>query len=135
MKTFAQLDAGVVHGMLQAVAAPAVVPVGRSFVDVTDRVVNMFDLYDAATDTFTPPSQPNYGNTVSPRDFLLLFTLAERKAIRAAARTDSDVEDVMHLAEASQSVRLKHPNTLASLGLLVSKGLLTEARKTEISNS
>lgn len=134
MKTFAQLDAGVVHGMLQAVAAPAVVPVGRSFVDVTDRVVNMFDLYDAATNTFwAPAAAPDYGETVDVRTFLLRFTAAERKAARNLAKTDEDVADFMAIAQVPVPIRLQHPLTLAGLDLLVARGILTPARKAAIS--
>lgn len=107
------------------------------FVDVTNRPdARLGDRYDLDTDTFTPPPPPpDYGATVGPRDFLLLFTPAERKAIRAMAKVDEDVADVMALAETPQPIRLKHPTTIASLDLLVTKGLLTAVRAAAIQNS
>lgn len=100
------------------------------FVDVTDRpdaVVG--STYDATSDTFTaPPPPPDFGATVDPREFMLLFTLSERKAIRNLAKTDEDVADFMALAQVPVPIRLKHPNTLAGLALLVQRGVISQAR-------
>jgi hypothetical protein len=52
MKRFAQIDNGVVTGILQSGDAPTVLPQGRIFVDVTDNPsVREFDRYDGATFT------------------------------------------------------------------------------------
>lgn len=105
------------------------------FVDMTNRTDGQIgDGYDAASDTFTPPpAPPDYGKTVSPREFLLLFTAAERKGIRAAGKTDDDIADWYELAMGpAEPIRLKHPQTLAGLQVLVAKGLLTASRRDAI---
>lgn len=105
------------------------------FIDVTTRPGALVGFsYDPATDTFAAPAAPpNYGRAVSVRDFLQLFTAAERKAIRVAAGTDDDVADWYALATAgSERIRLRHPTTIAGLQFLVAKGLLTAARRDAI---
>lgn len=136
MKKFAQIDNGVVTGHLETSGNHfANLPAGRVMLAV-DAFPPLLSTYDEATGTFAPPlPPPDFGATVGPRDFLLLFTQVERKAIRAAAKVDDDVADVMALAEAPQAIRLKHPTTIASLTVLVSKGLLTQARADAITNA
>lgn len=104
------------------------------FLDVTDRPEAQVGMtYDVATDTFTaPPAPPDYGATVSARDFLQRFTSVERKAIRNAAKADDDVADWLALATLPEPIRLKHPTTLGGLDFLVAKGLLTAARRAAI---
>ena len=103
------------------------------FVDVSKRPAQVGMTYDAATDTFTPPpAPPDYGKTVSAREFLQLFTGPERKAIRLAAKTDDDVADWFALAQVPEPIRLKHPTTIGGLAFVVAKGLLTSARRDAI---
>lgn len=64
--------------------------------------------------------------------FLLRFTAEERAAFRAAALTDPMVADFQQLAQAAQEVINTDPMTVAGMNYLVSVGLLTEQRKTEI---
>lgn len=135
MKKFVQLDGGVVTAYLETDDAPSKLPAGRAFAEV-DEFPALLSTYDSATKRFTPPpAPPDFGATVGPRDFLLLFTADERKAIRRRAATDEDVADVIKLAETPQPIRLKHPTTLASLAVLAAKGLITSARVTEIQNA
>lgn len=105
-----------------------------TFVDVTDRKDAQVGMtYDAATDTFSAPAAPpDYGKTVSAREFLQLFTGPERKAIRLAAKTDDDVADWLALAQVPEPIRLKHPTTIGGLNFVVAKGLLTQARRDAI---
>lgn len=105
-----------------------------TFLDVTNRPeAQVGHAYDPVTDTFTPPPlPPDYGRTVSPREFLRLFTPQERIAFRNAAKTDDLVADFAALAQVPEPIRLKHPDTVAGLGLLVAKGLLTAARRDAI---
>lgn len=107
------------------------------FVDVTDTPeAQVGHSYDSQTGTFTPPpAPPDYGRTVDAREFLQLFTQAERKAIRNAGKTDDDVSDWYALASVPLPIRLKHPTTMAGLNFLISKGLLTIARRDVILNS
>lgn len=104
-----------------------------TFLDVTDRDAKVGDTYDPATDTFSPPpAPPDYGKTISAREFLQLFTGPERKAIRLAAKTDDDVADWLALAQVPEPIRLKHPTTLGGLNFVMAKGLLTQARRDAI---
>lgn len=105
-----------------------------TFLDVTDRPDAQVGMtYDADSDTFTPPpAPPDYGRTVSPREFLQLFTATERKNIRNAAKTDDDVADWLALAQVPEPIRLQHPTTISGLNFLVSKSLLTSARRDAI---
>jgi hypothetical protein len=106
-----------------------------TFLDVTDRPDNpqVGMTYDADSDRFTPPpAPPDYGRTVSPREFLQLFTATERKNIRNAAKTDDDVADWLALAQVPEPIRLQHPTTISGLNFLVSKSLLTSARRDAI---
>lgn len=106
------------------------------FVDVTDRPdCGVLDLYDRETDTFShPPPPPDYGQSVDAREFMLLFTQAERKAIRNAAKLDEDVADFMELVRVPVPIRLKHPVTQAGLASLVTKNLLAAPRAIAIQN-
>jgi hypothetical protein len=61
-----------------------------------------------------------------------LFTGPERKAIRLAAKTDDDVADWFAIAQVPEPIRLKHPTTIGGLNFIVSKGLLTAARRDAI---
>ncbi|CAB4187540.1 hypothetical protein UFOVP1601_39 [uncultured Caudovirales phage] len=106
-----------------------------TFLDVSDRkdAPQVGHRYDAASDTFTPPSAPpDYGRTVSAREFLQLFTSTERKAIRAAGKTDEDIADWFAIAQVPEPIRLKHPTTIGGLNFIVAKGLLTAARRDAI---
>lgn len=107
-----------------------------TFVDVTERPsAQVGDSYNGFTDTFTAPTVPDYGATVDARAFQLLFTTAERIAIRTAAASNEVIADWARLAELPLPIRLKHPNTLAGLAGLVAATLLTEERATAISNN
>jgi len=64
--------------------------------------------------------------------FLLRFTQQERSAYRAAAQTDDLVADFLNLATAAQEVVNDDPMTVAGMDYLVSIGILTPQRKSEI---
>jgi hypothetical protein len=77
MKRFAQIDAGIVAGIMWADRAPAVVPDGRTFVDITDRGdIRTLDHYDVETDTFTRPT-PRVNRRLTHADVLSLLTPSE----------------------------------------------------------
>lgn len=118
---------------------PAPPDLSWTFLDVTNRPDAQVGMtYDAETDTFAPPpAPPDYGKAVGPRDFLRLFTSAERKAARNMADRrhatyDADVEDFMALAAVPEPIRLNHPATVQGLGLLVVKGVITAERRDAI---
>jgi hypothetical protein len=145
MRTFLEYDtvSGSVCGILVAASKP---PAGhrRGFVDVTGREddARRATRYDSATDALelppVLPPPPDYGPAISPVAFALLFTQAEREALRAYVKNNeplaSKVEDFDDLSRRAAEVRLQHPATQAGLSVLVAAGILTEARKTAISS-
>jgi hypothetical protein len=65
-------------------------------------------------------------------EFLNRFTPVERKLIWARSKTDEDIADFLMLSQAAQEVVSDDPATIAGMGLLVSKNILTAARKDAI---
>jgi len=65
-------------------------------------------------------------------EFLNRFTAEERSALRAAAKTDDAVADLLLLVQAAQEVISNDPVTVSGMSYLVASGLITEERKTEI---
>jgi hypothetical protein len=64
-----------------------------------------------------------------------MFTLAERKALRAAARENEDLEDFLDLLNAAGEVHIDDPRMMAGLDAFVSAGILTAERRAEIAES
>jgi hypothetical protein len=65
-------------------------------------------------------------------EFLSRLTPTERNDIRIAAQTDSNVADLLELAQAAQVIETDDPATINGMDYLVSIGIFTEARKLEI---
>lgn len=81
-----------------------------------------------------PPEQVATPPKVSPVEFKLLFTSAERVAIKAARASDPVVDDFYDIIE---DPRLTHvdlglQSTKDALGYMASRGLLTAERVEEI---
>lgn len=81
-----------------------------------------------------PTPAPTESPKVSPVEFKLLFTSAERVAIKAARANDPVIDDFYDIVE---DPRLTHvdlglQSTHGALSYMVSEGLLTEARRDEI---
>ena len=77
--------------------------------------------------------EPNYPK-VSPVEFKMLFTSPERVAIREARASDAVIDDFYDIVE---DPRLTHvdlglKSTQDALDYMVSKGLISDERKTEI---
>ena len=68
--------------------------------------------------------------SITARDFLRLFTVSERIAIRAS--TDPVVGDFLFLLQMEPTVNLKSPDVYAGLDYLTAQGLLAAGRKAEI---
>jgi hypothetical protein len=78
---------------------------------------------------------PTIPATISRAAFVMLFSSAQRAAIRAyrKANNDDQIEDFYELLElAGDTVSLGHPLILAGLQLLVSKGLITQPEAARI---
>jgi hypothetical protein len=111
------------------------VPPDGVFVNVSDRPsVSAGMHYDAEQDVFTAPvvTAVDYGRSLGVREFFRLFTPGEFSGVMAAASSDPDVRYWLTLAQIPEPIRLKHPDTLAGLALLVGKGLLSSERRATI---
>ena len=65
-------------------------------------------------------------------EFLNRFTAEERSTLRAAAKTDDAVADLLLLVQAAQEVISNDPVTVSGMSYLVAGGLITDERKREI---
>lgn len=135
MRRQLQIQNGIIHGEWRGSGGVPVPPDGSwTFLEVTDRPEAQAGMrYDAATDTFSAPLPPP--TVLGYYDFIQLFTLAERKALRALAATDADVADTVDLLRAAPAIPLKAAKIGAMLTQLVTAGVLTAARRTAILNA
>ena len=81
-----------------------------------------------------PEPTPSEAAKVSPVEFKLLFTSAERVAIKAARATDPVIDDFFEIVE---DPRLTHvdlglKSTRDAIGYLAAQNLITAERATEI---
>jgi hypothetical protein len=67
-----------------------------------------------------------------PQDFMGRFTVAEETAIRARAMSDASMLTFLARVERARTVCLSHPDTIAGMNYILSLGLITAARHTEI---
>ncbi len=85
----------------------------------------------AKTWAANPPVEPEV-TVMTHLAFRKRFTFDERTAIETAAITDPEVRTVQKDFESAQEIDLTYPDTIQGVGLLVAKGLLTQARANEI---
>ena len=69
---------------------------------------------------------------LSPLNFACLFTFAEEEAIDVLADTNRTLKGWMWRLSLATTVNLDHPDVVNGTAYLVSKGLLTPARRTAI---
>ncbi len=131
MKRQLQIRNGVAQSEWQGSGGMPVPPDGTyTFLDVTDRpdaLVGM--LYDAATDTFSPAPVPRK-TRVTKSQVISVLTPAEWQI--ATTSTDADVEWGMAQFQLADHVDLADPQFVTLMTGLVSKGIVTAARATEI---
>ncbi len=131
MKRQLQIRNGVAQSEWQGSGGMPVPPDGTyTFLDVTDRpdaLVGM--LYDAATDTFSPAPVPRK-TRVTKSQVISVLTPAEWQI--ATTSTDADVEWGMAQFQLADHVDLADPQFATLMTGLVSKGIVTAARATEI---
>ena len=70
------------------------------------------------------------GTRLRPRDFLHLFTAAERKAMRESAL--DAVQQLREEIQTAEYIERGHPDTEAGIDALVAAGLLTADRAAKI---
>ena len=81
-----------------------------------------------------PAPSPSEAPKVSPVEFKLLFTSAERVAIKAARATDQVIDDFYDIVEDPRltNVDLGLKSTRDAIGYLAAQNLITAERATEI---
>lgn len=114
--------------------------IAKDFVEVPDAVQTGWVRVDGnwqAPETVQPePETPvlTAAPTVSPVEFMLLFTSPERVAIKAARPTDPVIDDFFDLIEDPRltEIRLDAQSTLDALDYFVGKKMIATARKNQI---
>lgn len=101
-------------------------PPGRSFIPVPSGSAIGKRWNGSAFEPYTPAAS----RILSPLDFARLFTQAEDDAIEASA--DATVKFLRRRLQLAQAVNLDHADVVNGTSVLVSKGLLTAARRTAI---
>ncbi|MFC7611721.1 hypothetical protein [Teichococcus aestuarii] len=107
-----------------------------------DQASQVLEGWRCEAGTFLPPLPPEAPpptpiRVITPRQFRLRFTLAERGAItlaasRALAAGDATLQVFLDDLAASQEVELDHPDLAAGVQALVTAGLIDAARAAEI---
>ena len=90
--------------------------------------------WEAPAPSPEPEPTPSEATKVSPVEFKLLFTSAERVAIKAARATDQVIDDFYDIVEDPRLtfVDLGLRSTQDALSYMVAQGLLTDERRSEI---
>jgi hypothetical protein len=78
------------------------------------------------------PTPPAPAPILSPYDFLLLFTAAERVAILTAAQTNMQMADWLNMLNHVSFVHLDDPNTISGVEALEAAGLIGAGRAAQI---
>ena len=90
--------------------------------------------WEAPAPSPEPEPTPSEATKVSPVEFKLLFTSAERVAIKAARATDQVIDDFYDIVEDPRltQVDLGLKSTRDAIGYLAVQNLITAERATEI---
>ena len=102
----------------------------REFIQCPDEVENGW--YKWTDGTFHKTFEPYWRTLLSRIEFLTLFTLQERAAIREAAKTDAIIEDILGLVAIAEIIDMTDKNTIDGLDYIANKGLITAERCAEI---
>lgn len=114
--------------------------ISAEFVEVPDEVQDGWSNESGAWDApvvleqVTPGPAATVPPTVSPIEFMLLFTAPERVSIKGARATDPIIEDFLSIVEDQRltGVNLALQSTQDALSYLVAMSHITEERKAEI---
>lgn len=117
--------------------------IAAEFVEVPDQVTHGWRLIGGAWQAspegspLIPEAPTEVGNLVpTPPEFLLLLTLQERVAIRAAGPTDVVVEDILRMLDDPRVtfIDLKNPSVIEAVNYLATTEppLLTIERATQV---
>ena len=105
----------------------------EAIIEVTDARIRIGTNYDGQDFVFQEPEPaPAPETRMSRLDFQLRFTFDELVAIETAAATTPAVRVLQKQQEVAEFIDLADPNTQLGVMYLVSVGLLTHERGTEI---
>jgi hypothetical protein len=127
MNRYALVINGVVDLVVEQDTAPTLAGL---WVDVTGLHVGPKYSYDG--ENFTPPVLDVELNIITKAAFRFRLTDAEYIGILSAAKIDVEVQAWVETFNMVTQVNLDDPRTATGLEMMVTKGLLTEERKTEI---
>lgn len=99
------------------------------FIEAPDEVEGGW-LYDG--ESFTAPPIILVYPRLPPREFLALFTQAEKLGVKAATRMSDEIGLWYDEMLAAQYITIEDPDTLAGLDALAAAGLLAAERHDEI---
>lgn len=125
---FHLIKAGVHVSSTSALKTIAADYLDRGFL-LVEQILQDGDAWDEDTQTFKKIIRDI---VLTPKEFLDLFTLDERKAIRRLGDTDENVEDFLDLLAKSTSVNMTHTDVKSGLNYFKNKGVLTLVRVNEI---
>jgi hypothetical protein len=132
MNRWALIEGDIVANVVEQDDEPSI---GGTWVDITGRFVGPGYTYDGTN--FAPPPPPPPEPRVITKVSMLTRRLAQAEfvGILAAAKTDVAIEAWKYVFDAASTIDLDGQNTRDGMTLLVSKGLLTQARADEILDS
>lgn len=81
---------------------------------------------------FHETQEPYYVSIMTKFEFLSRLTMAERIAIRTAAKTDTIIEDFLSMMEIATDIDVKNETTIAGVDYLIEQKLLAPERRPEI---
>lgn len=123
-------DTGALHSVGSVVADP--LPEGLAALELTVAPDLGAVEWDPVSLAFVARSADPLGLALTSDEFRQRYTFAERVASRTVALTDVRVAVLEEDVKSAPVIRLGHPRTVAGVQLLVSVGVITEARAAEI---
>ncbi len=83
-----------------------------------------------------PPPEPVYGGrrVLTQLEFMRLFTVPERVAMRRASKLNEVMEDYLDLMRLAQEINLDDPDTIAGVQMMEGAELIGEGRAAEVLN-
>lgn len=100
--------------------------IAAEFIQCPDEVQNGW--YRWSDGTFSPKFESYWRTILTRFEFLSLFTLTERTAIRTAAKTDSVIDDLISMINIADDIDVKLPMTVEGVDYLTTQNLLTAER-------
>lgn len=106
----------------------ASLPAGWEAKEFSERPAGNLDWNPVTLDWDVP--RPVQAASMSAVEFMQLFTVQERIAIRSAG--DPVIDDFLDMVRVAGTISMAHPMVVQGLGYLVQQAIITQARAAEI---